>query len=106
MLLPFAILLVPIFPSAFAAEPHIEKLHVASPWRVEIFARDLDEPRELALGAKGTVFVGTRGNKVYAIPSGPGSHAGKTRVIAQGLDTPNGVAFHDGSLYVAEISRV
>ena len=26
--------------------------------------------------------------------------------IARGLDEPNGVAFHDGSLYVAEVSRV
>jgi glucose/arabinose dehydrogenase len=30
----------------------------------------------------------------------------KPTVIAQGLNTPNGVAFRDGALYVAEISRV
>ena len=34
--------------------------------------------------------------------------AGQTRssTIASGLHMPNGVAFRDGSLYVAEISRV
>jgi len=61
--------------------------------------------RSLALGQKGTVFVGTRQSAVYAIV--PGSD-GKTEVItiAEGLASPNGVAFRGGSLYVAEVSRI
>src|SRR6476619_6036875 len=86
--------------SARAGAPQLEKLKVAAPYKIELFAKDLDQPRELTLGAKGTVFVGTRGGNVYAIRDG------KTHVVAHGLNTPNGVAFRQGSLYVAEISRI
>ena len=62
----------------------------------------------MALGPGGTLFVGTRGeDRVYAVrDTNRDGRADRTWVIAEGLDTPNGVAFHDGALYVAEISRV
>lgn len=62
----------------------------------------------MAVGAKGTLFVGTRKEgKVYAvIDRNRDSVADEVITIASGLQTPNGVAFHNGSLYVAEISRV
>lgn len=64
--------------------------------------------RSLSLGRDGTVFVGTRkDDKVYAVRDRDGDHVGETvQVIASGLDTPNGVAYRDGDLYIAEISRV
>jgi hypothetical protein len=31
--------------------------------------------------------------------------AGRVTVIASGLNMPNGVAFRDGALYVAEVNR-
>jgi len=64
--------------------------------------------RSMALGADGTVYVGTRkDDKVYAVRDGDGDgRAELVKVIAEDLDTPNGVAYRDGSLYVAEISRV
>jgi glucose/arabinose dehydrogenase len=57
------------------------------------------------MGQQGTVFVGTRlvGN-VYAVVDRNGRREVKT--IASGLHRPNGVAFKDGALYVAELSRV
>jgi glucose/arabinose dehydrogenase len=75
---------------------------------IDVFAADVPGARSLALGSKGTVFVGTRRTgKVYAIvPTKGGERAGQVLTIAKGLDSPNGVAFHGGSLYVAEISRI
>lgn len=63
--------------------------------------------RSLAFGARGTLFVGTRdeGN-VYAVEEKGGGQGRVVRLIAKGLDLPNGVAFKDGDLYVAEVSRV
>jgi glucose/arabinose dehydrogenase len=44
---------------------------------------------------------------VYAVRDTNGDHkADKRWVIASGLNSPNGVAFKDGDLYVAEISRI
>ena len=60
----------------------------------------------MSLGRGGLLFVGTRdAGNVYALQfSQDGKH--RTFTIASGLHSPNGVAFKDGSLYVAEISRI
>ena len=78
---------------------------------ISIFA-EIDGARQMALSPKGTLFVGTReGGKVFAIEGAAASSAkgekAKTPIqIATGLNSPNGVAFHKGSLYVGEISRI
>ncbi|MGH9369564.1 MAG: PQQ-dependent sugar dehydrogenase, partial [Thermoanaerobaculia bacterium] len=56
----------------------------------------------------GTLFVGTRDRGVvYAIPgAATGARAGAPRIVARGLNMPNGVAVRDGALYVAEVSRI
>ena len=43
-------------------------------------------------------------DKVYAITKVNGADV--VKVIASGLHRPNGVAFHNGSLYVAELSKI
>ena len=61
--------------------------------------------RSLALGDKGTVFVGSRTvDKVYAIVNKDGKR--EVKIIATGLYRPNGVAFKDGTLYIAELSKI
>jgi glucose/arabinose dehydrogenase len=75
---------------------------------IEVFSADVPGARSMTLSPAGTLFVGTR-NKgvVYAIPdAGSSPRAGKPRLIARGLLSPNGVAVRDGALYVAEISRI
>jgi len=82
------------------------KIHLPAGFRIEVYAPNVPGARSLALGERGTVFVGSRHEgKVYAVVGAP---PGKVEVItiAKGLNSPNGVAFRDGSLYVAEISRV
>ena len=72
---------------------------------IEVYA-EVPGARSLALGENGIVYVGTqRSGTVTALLPRPG---GKPEVIeiASGLNVPNGVAFRDGALYVAEISRI
>ena len=71
------------------------------------FAENVPGARSLARGARGTIFVGTRARTVYAVTDedADGS-ADRVRTIATNLNTPNGVAFRDGALYVAEVSRI
>ncbi len=72
---------------------------------IEIYA-EVPNARSLAAGRDGVVFVSNRrADSVYAVVPGPG---GKNRVIEidDDLSTPNGIAYRDGNLYVAEISRV
>jgi len=70
---------------------------------IETYA-SVPHARSLALGTQGTVFVSTRRKSVYAIVQGA---AGREVIeLLSDLETPNGIAFFDGDLYVAEISRI
>jgi glucose/arabinose dehydrogenase len=61
----------------------------------------------MALGPNGTLFVGTRVGKVYAIVDrNRNNRADEVITVARGLRMPNGVAFRGGALYVGEVSRV
>jgi glucose/arabinose dehydrogenase len=84
------------------AAPRTADIRLPEGFSISVYSADVPEARMLALGARGTLFVGSRGDKVYAVPPG----GGKARVIASGLNSPNGVAFRDGALYVAEIGRI
>ena len=81
------------------------KLKLPPGFNIEVYASGIANARSMAEGDKGTVFVGTRlvGN-VYAITNKDGKRAVKT--IASGLHRPNGIAFKNGTLYVAELSKV
>jgi len=97
--------IAPILTGRPATELPVDKLKVPPGFKVEIWADGVPEARSLALGDKGTVFVGNRNLKdVYAIVD----HGGKREVkkVLKGLNTPNGVAFSKGTLYVAERGRI
>src|SRR5262249_42967639 len=69
------------------------KLKVPQGFNIEVYASGLTNAREMALGDKGTVFVGSRlVDKVYAIINKDGKR--EVKVLASGLYRPNGVAFH------------
>jgi len=85
----------------------LDRLRLPQGFRVDVYAYPVPGARSLALGGSGTVFVGTRGDHVYALRDRDGDrHAEDVLVVAKGLNSPNGVAVKDGALYVAEISRV
>lgn len=94
--------------TCFAQELPLNKLQLPPGFNIEVFAAPVPDARQLTRGDKGTIFVGTREeNKVYAIISDAKEpHGTRVITIASGLNTPNGVAFSQGSLYVAEIDRI
>lgn len=88
--------------------PRLSQLKVPEGFKISFFATDVDNARSMALGDKGTVFVGNRtGKNVYALVDADNDGiAEKKFVIAKDLNTPNGVAFHNGSLFIAELSKI
>jgi glucose/arabinose dehydrogenase len=98
-----AALALPLF-----AAPRLDQLTLPKGFHIAVYSDQVPNAREIALGAKGTVFVGSSGaGKVYALTDSNGDGvADKVRVIASGLRNPIGVAFHDGNLYVSAISRI
>ena len=76
-------------------------------FQISIYAEDVEGARSFAQGSHGTLFVSTREDKVFALrDTNRDFRADEKFIIASGLFMPNGVAFRDGSLYIAEVNRV
>ena len=98
---PFA----PHFTGRPASELPIDKLKVPPGFKVEVWVEGIPEGRSLALGDKGTVFVSNRlAKNVYAVVERNGKREVKT--LFKGLNSPNGIAFRNGTLYIAERGRI
>jgi glucose/arabinose dehydrogenase len=83
----------------------IAKLKAPSGFKIEVYASGLGNARSLREGDKGTVFVSTRIlDKVYAITEQGGRREVKT--LYSGLYRPNGLAFANGALYIAELAKI
>jgi glucose/arabinose dehydrogenase len=84
-----------------ADTPDLQKIKLPPGFSISVHAENVPNARQMALGSKGTLFVGSRtAGNVYAVVNG------KVLTIARGLSMPSGVAFKDGALYVAEVSRI
>ncbi|MDX2077260.1 MAG: PQQ-dependent sugar dehydrogenase [bacterium] len=85
----------------------IETIRLPHGFKITQFAQNIPSARMMTLGTNGTLFIGTRGNTVYAIPNATsGTIATQVLPIITNLDTPSGVAFKDGSLYVGTNGQV
>src|SRR6059058_5024573 len=86
---------------------NMNKIKVPAGFQISVFA-EIPNARSMCLGTNGTLFIGNMGGgAVYAaIDSNKDGRADKVFTIVSGLNTPCGVAFKNGSLYVAEISRI
>src|SRR5262249_26852287 len=94
--------------SAPAAELPLNYIKFPPGFEISIYAGNMPNARSLTLSPKGTLFVGSRTEgKVYAVVNQPGeTEAKKIFTLALGLNMPNGVAFRNGALYVAEVNRL
>ncbi len=102
------VLLAPSHTQAVTNQQILEKIKLPKGYTVTLFADDVPNARALALGKNGTIFVGSRNNgSVYALQDiDQDGKADRRYIIASGLNLPNGVAYKDGTLYVAEIDRI
>ncbi len=88
-------------------EKNLERLNLPPGFEIDIYA-EVSSARSMALGqSTGTVFVGTRGEKVYAVvDKDKDRKADKIVTILDDLKVGNGVAMHEGNLYIAEQHRI
>lgn len=87
----------------------LSKINLPEGFEISIYAANVVDARSLARTEDGkTVFVGNRRRKnVYALTDTNGDMvADKVDTIAKGLNMPNGIAYRNGDLYVAEVNRI
>ena len=89
------------------ADPMLSLISLPDGFSISLYSKEVPGARSLALGTGGTLFVGTRSKTVYALSDTDGDNYAETvRIIADNLNVPNGVAFRERALYVAEINRI
>lgn len=98
----------PVLAAPTASE--LKQIKLPPGFSISVFA-EIPGARQMTLTPKGTLFVGARDEgAVFAVADAAKLAAqGKTAKpiqIAESLTMPNGVAFKDGTLYVAEVSRI
>jgi glucose/arabinose dehydrogenase len=83
----------------------LPQMRLPKGFRAEVYAHGIANARTIRLTERGTLFVSNRVlDKVYAVVDRNGKR--EVKVIASGLDRPNGLAFHNGTLYIAEGTRI
>ncbi|MBX7251336.1 MAG: PQQ-dependent sugar dehydrogenase [Candidatus Promineofilum sp.] len=95
-------------PVAAANPPLPQEITLPPGFHIGYYAENVPNARSMALSPDGTLFVGTLAQgSLYAIRDTNQDYvADEVITLAQGMNSPNGVAFRDGALYVAEINRV
>ena len=100
--------LAPVAPPPIATAADqipIAKLKAPNGFKLEVYASGMVNARSLARGDKGTIFVSTRLlDKIYAITEKNGKR--EVKPLFSGLFRPNGVAFRNGTLYIAELNKI
>lgn len=98
----------PNFPNMLghpSKEIQLDKIKLPPGFKIELWAGDLQEARSMTMSPKGTLFFGQRlHDGVFAVVD-KGDHR-EVKQIAKGLQAPNGVAFSNGTLFVAERERI
>ena len=83
----------------------LKEIQLPAGFKLEVWAHGIPGARMMARGERGTVFVGSRIiGRVYAV-SDKGDRR-ESRILAEKLVQPNGIAIRDGNLYVAAINKV
>ena len=87
---------------------YVSAIELPPGFRMEVFATDVPEARQLALTDKGVVFVGSRhlGTVSAIIDHDSDWKADEVLTIATGLRQPSGLALSGNDLYVAAIDRI
>ncbi|MEL6670898.1 MAG: sorbosone dehydrogenase family protein [Bacteroidota bacterium] len=86
----------------------LSSLEVPAGFQIDLYAEGVANARAMCWGAQGTLFVGSRSaGKVYALRDEDGDQQAEVRhVIAEGLDQPLGVAFHQGTLFISDLDKI
>ena len=87
----------------------VDSIELPPGFEISVFSAEVPGARSMTVSPHGVLYVGTRerGGPVYALTDADGDgRADRVRKVADGLNMPNGVAWRDGSLFVAEVSRI
>ena len=97
-----------LIPSCYASDSTEGLIFLPPGFSISTYAENVPDARSMTISPGNILFVGSReAGRVYAvIDRDKDFKADEVITIAKGLTMPNGVALHDGDLYVAEVHRI
>ena len=97
-----------LIPSCYASDSTEGLISLPPGFSISTYAENVPDARSMTISPGNILFVGSReAGRVYAvIDRDKDFKADEVITIAKGLTMPNGVALHDGDLYVAEVHRI
>ncbi len=100
--------IAPVSASGYTGKLPLDKIKLPPGFRMTVFAEGLSSARAMCLSPNGTLFVGSRdAGNVYAVRDTNGDQVADLQyTIRKGGQLPVGVAFRNGSLFIAEVSRI
>ncbi|TDY23818.1 hypothetical protein B0G81_4215 [Paraburkholderia sp. BL6665CI2N2] len=99
-----AVLLAATALPCLAALP-VDRIKLPPGFHIEVLSDAVPSARAMALSPKGILYIGSLDGHVYALEL-QNARVTARHVIASGLETPAGVAWHDGALYVSAVSKI
>tara|TARA_A100001015_G_C15040186_1_gene739110 strand:+ start:3819 stop:4928 length:1110 start_codon:yes stop_codon:yes gene_type:complete len=86
----------------------IDKLNLPTGFDIEIYASDINSPRQIAQSNEGTIFVGSKnGDSIIAlVDRNQDGYAESKIIVADKLQNPTGVVFQNKDLYFSEIDKI
>ena len=103
-----SLILLISFYNFISADSFVDKLNIPDGFEISIYADNLDSPRQLTETDKGYVVAGSKkGDKLFALHDIDSDGYAEERILlAENLQNPTGVTFHNGDLYFAEIDTI
>ena len=97
-----------LIPSCYASDSTEGLIFLPPGFSISTYAENVPDARSMTISPGNILFVGSmEAGRVYAvIDRDKDFKADEVITIAKGLTMPNGVALHDGDLYVAEVHRI
>lgn len=91
-----------------ASQAVLQSLSVEKDLKIEIYASEIDSPRQMAQGSDGRLYVGSmRSGKIFALrDTDINGEIDSKELVAENLTYATGVSFHDGDLYFSEIDKI
>jgi len=103
-----ATILIPIILLSLLTCTNAKTLKVPPGFAINTYTNKVPGARQMALGNNGVVFVGSyMTGRVYEVfPNPTHTKAEKVEMVSNGLTLPNGVAYHQGNLYIAGLKKI
>lgn len=88
--------------------PDLQAVRAPADFRVQVFARDLQEPNALAFDDQGNLYYTelVDGNVVRLRDANGDGVADERKVFASGFKNPRGLAWHEGTLYLSQRGQI